>query len=285
MIDPVSHTGSRGGSMKVHELSKLTGINAETIRSYRNKGLLHPKKLSNGYYDYDLDDYISLIYVRKYRGYSIGLDDISSFYTSRNTDEIINVIDREQRILSERIARLEEEKRYLELERIHLLESTYTEKTNVQVMQSLDEKIDVYEYQKVFEDLAFQQQTYHMMTPSVRISKEILNGEIEDRIIPIQVGLGTYRYVIEEKGLQLPENHISIPHGLHVGQMISLTDLSSVNILQLKPMMSYAKEKGMPFLSDTTGYLMHIEKKDSAFIYHFRIRACIEVNQKVTSRP
>ncbi len=271
--------------MKVNELSKLTGVNIETIRSYREKGLLHPEKLKNGYYDYGLGDYISLIYIRKYRGYSIGLNDISSFYSAKSNEEILAVIDKEQQILSERIARLEEEKRYLELERIHLSESSHTDEMNVQIMQSLDEKIDVYHEHPEFDDLFFQQHTYHMMTPSMRISKDILNGDIEDRIIPIQMGLGTYRYVIEERGLPLPDHHVSIPHGLHVGQMIALTDLSSVNVMQLKPMMTYAKEKGRPFLSDTTGYLMHIEKKNSDFVYHFRIRACIEINQKITLKP
>ena len=111
--------------MKVNELSKLTGVNIETIRSYREKGLLHPEKLKNGYYDYGLGDYISLIYIRKYRGYSIGLNDISSFYSAKSNEEIHAVIDKEQQILSERIARLEEEKRYLELERIHLSESSH----------------------------------------------------------------------------------------------------------------------------------------------------------------
>ena len=100
--------------MKVNELSKLTGVNIETIRSYREKGLLHPEKLKNGYYDYGLGDYISLIYIRKYRGYSIGLNDISSFYSAKSNEEILAVIDKEQQILSERIARLEEEKRYLD---------------------------------------------------------------------------------------------------------------------------------------------------------------------------
>lgn len=30
--------------MKIHELARLSGVNPETIRMYRQKGLLHPGK-------------------------------------------------------------------------------------------------------------------------------------------------------------------------------------------------------------------------------------------------
>ena len=46
--------------MKINELSKLTAINTETIRMYRNLGFLHPEKLENGYYDYSMQDYATL---------------------------------------------------------------------------------------------------------------------------------------------------------------------------------------------------------------------------------
>lgn len=279
-------TGSIKQLMRVNELSKITGIHIETIRSYRKIGLLRPKKLSNGYYDYGMTDFISLAYIRKMRGYSMGLDDITKIYSSDDPGEIIDLIEAEQQVLRSRIARLQEELRYLELEKIHVLESQRTGSRHVQTVQSLDDKIDLYP-----DDLTkdpgyrFLLDISHKMTPTIRISKDILNGPCEDRIIPVVTGVGTYRYVLDEKGIGLPKDYILIPNGIHISQMISLHGLNAINVLQLQPMMDEAKKKGTPFISDTTGYLMRVEKRSDEFIYHFRIRACIETNDIISVKP
>ncbi|MCR5795609.1 MAG: MerR family transcriptional regulator [Solobacterium sp.] len=272
--------------MKVNELSKITGTHIETIRSYRNKGLLKPKKLANGYYNYGISDFISLAYIRKMRGYSISLDNISEIYSTDEPGKIIELIEAEQQVLRTRLARMEEEIRYLELEKIHVRESWRTGDFMVQTVQSLDDKIDIYP-EDLVSDPGFRSllEISHMMTPTVRISKEVLNGSCEDRIIPIRTGVGTYRYVLSEKGIPLPEGHNVIPNGIHISQMITLKDLSEISLKQLQPMMDEAKKNGTPFISDTTGYLMHVEKRSDDLVYHFRIRACIETNDIISAKP
>jgi DNA-binding transcriptional MerR regulator len=272
--------------MQINKLSKLSGVNPETIRVYRKRNLLRPKKLDNGYYEYSPADYISLLYIRKLRGYSIGLEDISTLYDTEDPDKILKIIEKEQNYLSEQIARLQEEQRYLELERIHITESFHTGFAGVQVMQSIDEKIDLYEPSFSSEELlSFVQKYAHKMTPTLRVRKEILNGSMEDRRIPVEMGFGTYRYVINEANAAMPKNYLSIPNGIHISQMIRTSDLYSLQLSQLFPMMECARKNNTPFISDTTGYLMHIEQKDGIFYYHFRIRACIEKNEVITARP
>ena len=51
--------------MKIHELAHLSGVNPETIRMYRQKGLLHPARLANGYFDYSACNLYELMFVRK----------------------------------------------------------------------------------------------------------------------------------------------------------------------------------------------------------------------------
>ena len=286
IIDSVSNTESIIHTMRVHELSKLTGIHIETIRSYRKIGLLRPNKLPNGYYDYGMNDFISLAYIRKMRGYSISLEDIEKICSSDEPGQIIDLIDTEQQILRNRIARLQEELRYLELEKIHIRESWNAGIQHVQTLQSLDDKIDLYP-ENLTDDsgYSFLLDNFHLITPTIRIAKDILNGPCEDRIIPVMTGIGTYRYVLDEKGIGLPKDYILIPNGIHIGQMISLQDLNAINVLQLQPMMDEAKKKGTPFISDTTGYLMRAEKRSDHFIYHFRIRACIETNDIISVKP
>ena len=50
--------------MKIHELARLSGVNPETIRMYRQKGLLHPARLANGYFDYSACNLYELMFVR-----------------------------------------------------------------------------------------------------------------------------------------------------------------------------------------------------------------------------
>ena len=78
--------------MHINELSKISGIHVETIRSYRMKGLLHPAKLDNGYYDYSLSDYVDLTYIRKLRNFSLSIDDIEGTFNSsiENQIEVLN---------------------------------------------------------------------------------------------------------------------------------------------------------------------------------------------------
>ena len=100
-----------------------------------------------------------------------------------------------------------------------------------------------------------------------------------------QVYSGTKYLKIDSNGFSMVDNaedasdiQVVPGTGIHAGQMIKVDDLTQINLLQLKPMMDYAKKTGKPFLSDTTGYLMHIENEDGRLVCHFRIRACIEAN-------
>lgn len=39
--------------MRIGEVSKLTNVSMRSLRYYEEKGLIHPKRLKNGYRDYD----------------------------------------------------------------------------------------------------------------------------------------------------------------------------------------------------------------------------------------
>ena len=106
-----------------------------------------------------------------------------------------------------------------------------------------------------------------------------MNGDVEDRIIPIEAGIGTYRYMIQRRHLQIPPDAVAVPNGLCISQIVSLHSCEKMNILQIAPMIEYAKEIGKPFISDTTGYLARIRHDDQGTVFDFRIRACIEENE------
>ncbi|MBR4454667.1 MAG: hypothetical protein IKS32_00405, partial [Solobacterium sp.] len=104
-------------------------------------------------------------------------------------------------------------------------------------------------------------------------------GPVEDRRISIRSGVGTYRYVLNENAItEIPESAVIIPNGLNVSQVVALRSLKEMNVLDLSPMMNYAKRNHLTFLSDTTGYLMRVRMIEGRPEFHFRIRACFETN-------
>lgn len=267
--------------MKINELSKMSQINPETIRMYRKMGFLDPKQLKNEYYDYSIADFSSLVYLRKMREYGMSLEDIRSYEQSTDTCQMISMLDEEEGRIKEQMERLKERQRFLRFEKRHVIESVQIGRDSVQVMQSVDEKLDYYGEEVIKRALRqFDANSFYLTTTSaIRIPQKILNGDVEDRIIPIEAGIGTYRYMIQRRHLQIPPDAVAVPNGLCISQIVSLHSCEKMNILQIAPMIEYAKEIGKPFISDTTGYLARIRHDDQGTVFDFRIRACIEENE------
>jgi len=266
--------------MKVNKLAKLSNIHPETIRMYRQLGLLSPHQQANGYYDYSIADFSRLIYLRKLREYGMSLDDIRIYESSVAPDVMVNMLEEEEDTLARQIARLKDMQRFLRLEKRHVIESNQVGKESVQVMQSVDEKIDFYGDEVIFEalgELDFND-FYLTSTTCLHISKEVLNGPVEDRVIPLQAGIGMYRYMADRLQISIPEKATIVPNGKCISQMLSLRNCEEVNIKQLAPMIEYAKKIQQPFCSDTTAYLARIHHDENGTIFDFRIRACIEEN-------
>ncbi len=266
---------TEGILMNVKQISEISGVHIETIRSYRKAGYLHPVKKANGYYDYSDQDLISLFWIRKLRGYTMSLDQIGDFFFSDNTEELLDILKEKKGFIRREISSMELAMRFIDLETRHIEETSQNPIQSASMFQSIDDKLDIY-------DLHYRsdrfRELYYSMTPTVRITQDILNGPIEDRRIPIQVGVGTYRYILDEHHFPVPKDAVLVPNGLNIVQILILDDFNSISLQELSPMMTYAKANGLTFLSDTTGYLLRIAIKDGIPSYHFRIRACVERN-------
>ena len=79
--------------MNIKQLSDITGVHIETIRSYRKAGYLHPLKRPNGYYDYSQQDLVSLFWVRKLRGYAMSMDQIHDFFYSDDPGNLLAILE------------------------------------------------------------------------------------------------------------------------------------------------------------------------------------------------
>jgi len=75
--------------MRISELAQATGVSIRSLRHYEQKGLLRPRRLDNGYRDYDED---AIDQVRVIQFY-LGLD--------LNTDEIRRILDCKGKLVQE----------------------------------------------------------------------------------------------------------------------------------------------------------------------------------------
>lgn len=66
--------------MKINELSKISGVNLETIRFYEKIGLLpEPKRLANGYRSYDDADLNRLNFIKTCRNLGFSVEETRQF--------------------------------------------------------------------------------------------------------------------------------------------------------------------------------------------------------------
>lgn len=267
--------------MKINELSKLTKINPETIRMYRNEGFLHPVKQNNGYYDYSMDDYASLIYIKKLRDFDFSLKEIQQSQQEVSIDQFLQHFDDAENRLEEEIETLKQKIQYIHFERDHVLASFQENRSDAFLQQSVDEKIDLYP-PYINDSFSKDSQQFFDTTTCIFIPKDILNGEIQDKVIKTKTGIGTYRSLLNRKHLPTPDHAIIIPNGLCISMILYMNTLTSINIKDLEPMMSLSKQLNKPFISDTTGYLVGIQYENNQPVYIMRIRACVEKNDVVS---
>ena len=271
--------------MKINELSKLTAINTETIRMYRNLGFLHPEKLENGYYDYSMQDYASIIHLKKLRAFDFSLQDI---HESEHLDSLEEYLSRFKKVeieLHKEIESIKQKIDFIHFEMEHVLSTISTYDANVSLNQSVDTKIDIYppfKKNQLVDPTTYSNYFLYTTTP-IFISKDILNGDIKDEIIETNVGIGTYLSIYQKMHVEIPDNAITIPNGLCITQIVYMKDLTHINILDIAPMINYAKKLNKKFISDTTGYLVGVTYEDKDPVYIMRIRACIETNDVVSS--
>ena len=105
--------------MKIHELSKQSGIHLETIRYYEKMGLMpEPKRLANGYRDYDEASLKQLKFIKTCRALDISLAEIKYFNALKTQQsqhcEVDSMLAKRLVSVEEKIAELTEIKHFLQ---------------------------------------------------------------------------------------------------------------------------------------------------------------------------
>lgn len=105
--------------MKINELSKQSGIHLETIRYYEKMGLMpEPKRLANGYRDYDEASLKQLKFIKTCRALGVTLAEIKFFNEMKTQQsqhcEVDSMLAKHLVSVEEKIAELTEIKHFLQ---------------------------------------------------------------------------------------------------------------------------------------------------------------------------
>ncbi len=266
--------------MNIKKLSDISGVKSETIRLYRKLGFLHPSQnASNHYYDYSREDLLNLLYIKKLRGSGLSLNAIGYTYEHSHIEDVLGSYHKELEEIDRQIEILRQRRFALAMTLNHLEEYRWNA-SGVTEIESMDEKLDCY-FDEHYDDPDFvcwiQNAVFFTQTLGLKKEQLICPDEMPD-YLPVKVGLGTYRNILQEQKIVLPEKHTSCPPGRYVTARVELAELGIIEKEQLMPMMQYIHEKGLQVDSDTTAFLYRIDYNREQPVFIFRLRV------KVTER-
>lgn len=259
--------------MKTNTLSSLSGVNAETIRKYRDRSLLRPEcNPENGYYEYSQADFLNLLYIRKLRGANLSIDSIEGTYVCDASEPLRREYEKTLEDLQKQIRQLKRKEMMLRLTYRHY-ERDAASTGKVSVIQSFGTKYDLYfEEDRLNDDLALWIRNVDLFTLVINIKKEYFeDGNLPERI-PFRIGMGTYQEVLEEEQMAIPEQAAVFPEGRYVSFFLEIDSLESFESGKLDKVRRYLRENNLQPDSDTTAYLYRVTFADTGYHFHFCVR-------------
>lgn len=95
----------------IGQAAKFLNISKDTLRYYDKIGIISPRKdNTNGYRYYTMDEVISLTYILTLKGLDIPLDEIKSIIHNNKLSDMVEVIERQKKIIDEKMMELEKMK-------------------------------------------------------------------------------------------------------------------------------------------------------------------------------
>ena len=262
--------------MKINELAKLSGLNAETIRKYRDRGLLKPKRNpENGYYEYSSADFLNLLYIRKLRGANLSLDAIESSCLRGDAETLLEGYRKTICDLEEEIRQLRRREMMLRITARHY-ERDAENTGEIRVIDAFDTKYDCYfGPEPPAGTLGHWVRNVDLFTLVICIEKRWFEeAELPERV-PVRVGLGTYEEVLREEKLPVPEEVRVFPRGKYVSFFLRLDELDSVESSRLSAVREFLQSRGLKPESDSTAYLYRVDTASGTPVFVFCVRVLV----------
>ena len=264
--------------MKTTELARLTGLNVETIRKYRERGLLKPHCCpENGYYDYSATDFLNLLYIRKLRGANLSLDTIASTYAAPSADKLLDSYRATVRSLDEQIEQLRKKERLLRLHMEHLERDTPSFE-DVHLIEARAAKYDSYFDEEIIDPArTVWIKNMDLFIQVLSVSREYLICDTLPERVPIRLGLGTYTDILAEYSFPIPADAVYFPEGRYASFFLTVEDPESIESEQLLPIRDFLREQHLCPETDTTAYLYRVDNRGNVIRFIFCVR--VKVNE------
>ena len=265
--------------MKINELAKRSGVTTETIRKYRDWGLLRPvRNEENGYFDYTRSDFLNLLYIRKLRGSHVPIDSIAYTYEHGDETDILSRLYEEQGRIYSQMADLQHQLDMLQLTIDHL--ELYQHRTEeVELIDAFDAKYDLlFHGDEINDDLAAWISQIDSFTVSVHIPKETLLSSPLPELLPVQIGIGSYERILQMVGIPIPKQAVCCPKGKYATCYISMENTDFLPASELQPLLDFIRKQHLRIDSDTTAYLFRVDHSGGKekFIYRLRVKVLPE---------
>lgn len=260
--------------MKISELASRAGVTTETIRKYRERGLLQPHCQSdNGYYEYSEADFLNLLFIRKQRGANLSLDTIKGSYLEQDAESLLEGYRSTIQNLEEQIRTLLRRKRMLLVTYRHYERDVTLE--GVERIEAFGDKYDSYFWPEQDDPAhAFWVRNIDLFTLVACVEKRYFEAETLPERIPVRLGIGTYGTILRENDLPVPRDCRVFPKGEYAAFFLELEDLDSFPAEALRPVREFLKSERLLPDSDTTGYLYRVDTAGGTrkFIFCTRVK-------------
>ena len=260
--------------MKINELARLAHVNPETIRKYRDRGLLRPQRdEENGYYDYTGSDLLNLLFIRKLRGANLSLATIESTFESGDAETLLAGYRSTIDALEEQIRQLKRREMMLRLSYRHYARDA--EATGeIRLIDAFGVKYDSYfDFSEKQDPVQVQWiKNIDLFTLVVCLERRYFIQEELPARVPLRIGIGTYENVLRAEGYPLPKDVSIFQEGRYASFFLTLEALDSVDAQQLKPIRSFLKENRLRPVSDTTAYLYRVDNRSGVNRFEFCVR-------------
>lgn len=261
----------------VRKLANCIGVTMETIRHYREIGLLNPRVKENGYYEYTLRDALTALLTREMRTYGMQLEDIR--------DSNISITEYNN-LLAERERELERTIDLIQLELSRMRETKVYANCGIRILNRVEEfhgpptwAVTAINRKEGFmkNDLMEQWVKHFPFTyVSVTIPLEDLKSKKGKDCYDIQIGMGALIHYVEEFQLPLGDHAYYQAGGHFIRTCITTRDPFTISPEDLSPLLEYAEEKGYVFASCTGGRLLYIDRTENEPLYYLLVWVRVE---------
>ena len=265
--------------MKINELSRVTHVNSETIRMYRNMGFLLPRQRENGYYDYSEADLQTLLFIRKLRGMNLSLDTVSETLNRADLEEMVSGCRSELEALDQEILRLQKRRDMLRTH-VNFYEVYHRNLLRVAEEQIEDDRYDLlFETKNIRPELDIWLTHIGLFTQGIYMNPDLLRSDELPSQIPVELTIGSFSPILEDNGFPVPSDAIFTPRGSYLTTSLELREGDdSLDQSQLLPLLKYAEAHKLCLTGENTAFLFRVDHSKGLPVFTYRFRARIIPN-------